>query len=80
MVDRITPATTAADRALIRSGLDLDDRRPVVCEPFAQWVVEGSFAAGRPPYERVGVQFVADVRPYELIKLRLLNGGHMALG
>ena len=52
----------------------------MVCEPFEQWVLEDHFPAGRPPYEQAGVQVVADVEPYELMKLRLLNAGHQALG
>ncbi len=79
MVDRITPVTTPQDVALVRDRLGVDDRWPVVCEPFTQWVVEESFGAGRPPLERAGVQLVPDVRPYELMKLRLLNAGHQAL-
>ena len=51
---------------------------PVVCEPFTQWVLEDRFAAGGPPLEDVGVQLVADVEPYELMKLRLLNASHQA--
>ena len=79
MVDRITPATTDSDRALVRERFGVDDKWPVVCEPFRQWVLEDSFSAGRPPYEEAGVQVVADVAPYELMKLRLLNAGHQAL-
>ena len=79
MVDRITPATTAEDVALVRDRLGVDDRWPVVCEPFTQWVLEDSFSAGRPPLEEAGVQLVPDVRPYELMKLRLLNAGHQAV-
>jgi mannitol 2-dehydrogenase len=79
MVDRITPQTTDADRAEVRERFGVDDQWPVVCEPFAQWVLEDSFSAGRPPYEHAGVQVVEDVRPYELMKLRLLNAGHQAL-
>jgi mannitol 2-dehydrogenase len=51
----------------------------VVCEPFTQWVLEDAATAGRPPYEHVGVQVVADVEPYELMKLRLLNASHQAI-
>jgi mannitol 2-dehydrogenase len=79
MVDRITPTTTEADRAEIRRRLRIDDRWPVICEPFAQWVIEDQFPAGRPPYEMAGVQIVPEVQPYELMKLRLLNGSHQAL-
>lgn len=79
MVDRITPVTTDEDRAAVAERLGAVDAWPVVCEPFAQWVIEDSFADGRPPLEDVGVQFVDDVTAYELMKLRLLNGGHQAL-
>jgi mannitol 2-dehydrogenase len=79
MVDRITPVTTDDDRAQVRERFGVDDKWPVVCEPFTQWVLEDKFNAGRPPYEDVGVQIVEDVVPYELMKLRLLNAGHQAL-
>jgi mannitol 2-dehydrogenase len=79
MVDRITPVTTDSDRDLVRERFDIDDRWPVMAEPFVQWVLEDAFTLGRPPYEEVGVQVVADVEPYELMKLRLLNASHQAL-
>ncbi|MGK5677717.1 mannitol dehydrogenase family protein [Actinoplanes sp. URMC 104] len=80
MVDRITPATDGAARDLVAGRFGVADRCPVVAEPFRQWVVEDDFRAGRPPLERVGVQFVPDVTPYKLMKTRLLNAGHSALG
>jgi len=79
MVDRITPVTTDDDRAELSDRFGIDDRWPVVCEPFTQWVLEDAFSLGRPPYEQAGVQVVEDVEPYELMKLRLLNGSHQAL-
>ncbi|HJY43276.1 MAG TPA: mannitol dehydrogenase family protein [Propionibacteriaceae bacterium] len=79
MVDRITPVTTDEDRAQVRERFDIEDAWPVVCEPFTQWALEDDFSAGRPPLEEVGVQVVADVVPYELMKLRLLNASHQAL-
>jgi mannitol 2-dehydrogenase len=79
MVDRITPVTTDADRAEVRERFGIDDRWPVVCEPYTQWVLEDAFTSGRPPYERAGVQLVDQVEPYELMKLRLLNGSHQAM-
>jgi mannitol 2-dehydrogenase len=79
MVDRITPATTDADRRELRTRFGINDRWPVVCEPFVQWVLEDSVSSGRPPLERVGVQLVDDVEPYELMKLRLLNASHQGL-
>ncbi len=79
MVDRITPVTTDADRAEVLERFGIEDRWPVVCEPYTQWVLEDAFTAGRPPYEKVGVQLVDQVEPYELMKLRLLNGSHQAM-
>ena len=60
---------------------DLDDAWPVTCEPFSQWVIviEDRFPTGRPAWERVGAQLVDDVRPFELMKMRLLNAGHQVL-
>ncbi len=80
MVDRITPTTTPEERNAIAEATGVDDRWPVITEPFRQWVVEDSFPAGRPPLEQVGVQFVDDVEPYEVMKTRLLNAGHTAIG
>ncbi len=79
MVDRITPATTDHDRAEVASRFGIQDGWPVLCEPFVQWILEDNFSFGRPPLEDVGVQLVADVAPYELMKLRLLNASHQAL-
>jgi fructuronate reductase/mannitol 2-dehydrogenase len=80
MVDRITPETSPETRDQIEAELGVPDRWPVVTEPFRQWIVEDDFCAGRPPLEQVGVQFVQDVHPYKLVKARMLNGGHSALG
>jgi mannitol 2-dehydrogenase len=71
--------TTDEDRDEVRRRFDVDDRWPVVCEPFTQWVLEDRFNDGRPPLEDAGVQVVNDVEPYELMKLRLLNASHQAL-
>lgn len=80
MVDRITPVTTGDDIERLRTEFGIEDAWPAVCEPFTQWVLEDHFPAGRPPWEQCGVQLVQDVTPYELMKLRLLNAGHQALG
>ena len=79
MVDRIVPATTDEVRAMVAAGLGVRDAWPVMAEPFTQWVVEDDFPLGRPPLEEVGVQLVADVEPFEHMKLRLLNGAHSTL-
>ncbi|HEY9788042.1 MAG TPA: mannitol dehydrogenase family protein, partial [Candidatus Obscuribacterales bacterium] len=80
MVDRITPATTDAERRYVLETYGLEDGFPVIAEPFKQWVVEDNFSNGRPPLEKVGVQFTNDVAPYEKMKIRLLNATHSAMG
>ena len=80
MVDRIVPATTDDDRADVARLVGGTDRAPVIHEPFWQWVLEDEFGPmGRPDFAHVGVQMVADVTPYEMMKLRCLNGSHTAL-
>ena len=79
MVDRIVPATSDDDRERIAGALGASDAWPVVTEPFTQWVIEDDFPQGRPAWEEAGAEFVADVEPYEHMKLRLLNGSHSTL-
>jgi mannitol 2-dehydrogenase len=79
MVDRITPATTDREREIARSAFGIEDGWPVFCEPFRQWVLEDRFPLGRPALEKAGVQFVGDVSPFELMKIRILNGGHATI-
>ncbi len=80
MVDRITPVTTPEIISYLQNTHHITDEWPVVCEPFIQWVIEDKFSDGRPPLEKLGVQFVPDVTPYEKMKIRLLNAGHSVLG
>jgi len=79
MVDRITPATSQRERDLCAREYGIEDGWPVFCERFTQWVLEDNFPQGRPPLEEVGVQFVPDVTPFELMKIRILNGGHAVI-
>lgn len=79
MVDRIVPATTETDRETISRHLGMTDAWPVVAEPFFQWVIEDHFPTGRPEWEISGVEFTANVAPYETMKLRLLNGAHTTI-
>ena len=79
MVDRITPVTAEADVAMLAQRHGVIDRWPVFSEAFTQWVIEDDFVAGRPAGEEIGAQFVADVAPYEFMKLRLLNASHLAV-
>jgi len=79
MVDRIVPATTAADRRALAAATGLADEGLVVTEPFSQWVIEDYFAGPRPAWERAGAIMTDRVWPYERIKLRMLNGSHSTL-
>jgi fructuronate reductase len=79
MVDRIVPATDAADIAALADRTGLIDRAMVKAEPFSQWVIEDRFAGARPDFEAAGVQIASDVAPWEEAKLRLLNGAHSAI-
>ncbi len=79
MVDRITPATSDREKKLLAEQFGVEDGWPVFCESFKQWVLEDNFSAGRPALEKVGVQFVDDVAPYEHMKIRILNGGHATI-
>ena len=80
MVDRITPVTPQSSIEFLKNKYHLKDDWPIVCEPYIQWVIEDEFSNGRPPLEKLGVQFVPDVTPYEKMKIRLLNAGHSVLG
>jgi mannitol 2-dehydrogenase len=80
MGDRITATTSTEERDAVAASFGVDDGWPVVTEPYTRWIVEDHFCNGRPPLERVGVQMVDDVAPYQLMKTRLLNAGHCALG
>ena len=79
MVDRIVPATTADDRVAFEAMTGVRDAWPVVTENFSQWVLEDHFPQGRPDLNAAGVELVADVAPYEQMKLRMLNGAHSTL-
>jgi fructuronate reductase len=79
MVDRIVPATEAADLAAFARETGVRDRALVKTEPFSQWVIEDRFAGERPDFESVGVRVAPSTAPWERAKLRLLNGAHSAM-
>ena len=79
MVDRITPATTDADRAHVTSVIGMDDAWPVVTEQFVQWVIEDQFTMGRPDWSVAGAIFSDEIECWENMKLRCLNGSHSTL-
>jgi len=79
MVDRITPNTSPDKKRYLESEYGIQDMVPVFSEDFIQWIIEDDFNVERPEWEHVGAQIVEDVKPYEIMKTRLLNGGHSAL-
>ena len=79
MVDRITPATTDADRAHVNGVIGMEDAWPVVTEQFYQWVIEDQFTMGRPEWDKVGAIFSDEIECWENMKLRCLNGSHSTL-
>lgn len=79
MVDRIVPAVTPETLDKIEQLTGVRDPAGVACEPFRQWVIEDTFVAGRPLWENAGATLVADVVPFEEMKLRMLNGSHSFL-
>ena len=79
MVDRITPATTDADRAHVNAAIGMEDAWPVVTEQFYQWVIEDQFTMGRPQWDKVGAIFSDEIECWENMKLRCLNGSHSTL-
>ena len=78
MVDCIVPRTGEIEIDIVRN-LGIEDLAPVSHEDFRQWVIEDKFCNGRPPWEKVGVQFSDNVHGYEDQKIRILNGGHQIL-
>ncbi|MCY1280576.1 Polyol:NADP oxidoreductase [compost metagenome] len=79
MVDRIVPAATPTSLNWAQQRLGLRDEAAIVCEPFTQWVIEDRFAGPRPAWEANGALMTGDVRPFQAMKLRMLNGTHSAI-
>ncbi|ABE45864.1 mannitol dehydrogenase family protein [Polaromonas sp. JS666] len=81
MVDRIVPAATAQHRSDAAQALGLADACALGTEEFWEWVIERRFVddADGDALAAVGVQVVADVKPFEEAKLRMLNGSHTAI-
>lgn len=79
MVDRIVPKTTESN--ILRSQFKgIFDAWPIVTEKFCQWVIEDDFSGEMPDLRAAGANITHDVTNFELMKIRMLNGAHMALG
>lgn len=70
LVDRIVPGTPKDHPALA------DDPLLISAEPFAFWAME---TAGAAPFAHPAIVTAADISPYYLRKVRILNGAHTAL-
>lgn len=79
MVDRITPRPTPDVAERVRAATGIHDAVPVMGESFIQWVIEDDFIAGRPALEKVGVELVDSVLPWEEAKIRILNATHSCI-
>lgn len=79
MVDRITPRPTPDVAERVKAATGWDDRAALMGESFIQWVIEDDFIAGRPAWEKVGVEMVASVQAHEEAKIRLLNATHSCI-
>ncbi len=81
MVDRIVPRLNDEHKKALMSDFGLQDNWPIFTEKFRQFVItKPKNGAPMPQFERAGALVVDDVAPFELTKIRLLNGSHMALG
>lgn len=79
MVDRITPKFENSIFERLNAQNITKDQVPLSCEQFTRWVIEDNFISERPNLEKVGVEIVEDVAPYEEAKIRLLNASHSGL-
>ena len=79
MVDRITPGTGKGDLESLSAIYGIEDDAAVHSESFLQWVIEDKAVTDIPDFSKAGALVVPDVKPYELMKIRLLNGSHSAL-
>ena len=79
MVDRITPMTSPPTAANWPNGTAWKTPGRWSANPSCNGCWKDRFSAGRPAWEKVGVQFTDDVTPYEEMKIGLLNGSHLAL-
>ena len=74
MIPHVVAATPG-----LKSMCDLPVPAALMGESFIQWVIEDNFIAGRPEWEKVGVEMVNSVQAYEEAKIRLLNATHSCI-
>jgi tagaturonate reductase len=82
LVDRIVPGYPRAEIEEYNNKLDYQDNLIVAAEPFFLWAIEGGAALKQKlPFHKtnLNVKIVDDIRPFKMIKVRILNGAHTAM-
>jgi tagaturonate reductase len=82
LVDRIVPGYPRAEIEEYNSKLDYEDNLIVAAEPFFLWAIEGGDdLKAKLPFDKtdLNVKIVDDIRPFKMIKVRILNGAHTAM-
>ncbi|MET0945288.1 MAG: tagaturonate reductase [Flavobacterium sp.] len=82
LVDRIVPGYPRAEIEEYNNKLDYQDNLIVAAEPFFLWAIEGGDALkAKLPFDKtdLNVKIVDDIRPFKMIKVRILNGAHTAM-
>lgn len=82
LVDRIVPGYPRAEIEEYNNKLDYEDNLIVAAEPFFLWAIEGGDALkAKLPFHKtdLNVKIVDDIRPFKMIKVRILNGAHTAM-
>ena len=82
LVDRIVPGYPRAEIEEYNNKLEYQDNLIVAAEPFFLWAIEGGDALKQKlPFHKtnLNVKIVADIRPFKMIKVRILNGAHTAM-
>ena len=82
LVDRIVPGYPRAEIEDYNSKLEYQDNLIVAAEPFFLWAIEGGEdLKAKLPFDKtdLNVKIVDDIRPFKMIKVRILNGAHTAM-
>lgn len=82
LVDRIVPGYPRAEIEDYNNKLDYQDNLIVAAEPFFLWAIEGGDdLKAKLPFHKtdLNVKIVDDIRPFKMIKVRILNGAHTAM-
>lgn len=82
LVDRIVPGYPRAEIEEYNNKLDYEDNLIVAAEPFFLWAIEGGEdLKAKLPFHKtdLNVKIVDDIRPFKMIKVRILNGAHTAM-